>query len=226
MNWLVYLSGDAHLMDIISRSAPELLIRPGSDGRYAFFYDSSGDLSNAEDVSSDAGNKIELIRGVSMLVFNGDPQIKAEDISETQQEWKDFLSDMSSGNDGNFIISCEDGNDEEIQIRSPFESVFLVATADSDLGAAISEIPGAFGTWDGFSKLYRMIESSEGNPVAKGWCSDDELGWFIYSADRLSSGESCEGGESADLMYLSEAESFLTILLQEWIKEKKREMDI
>ena len=226
MDWLVYLSGDVHLMDIISRSAPDLLIRPGSDGRYGFFYDSFGDFSTAEDVSYDAGNKIKLIRGVSMLIFNGDPKIKAEDISLTQQERKDFLGDMSPGDDGNIIISCEDGDDEEIQIRSPFESVFFVALADSDLGATISEIPGAFGTWDGFLKLYRMIESSAGNPVAKGWCSDDELGWFIYSADRLSSGESREDGESADLMYLSEAESFLTILLQEWIKEKKREMDI
>jgi hypothetical protein len=226
MNWLVYLSGDEYLMDIISRSAPELLIRTASTGRYAFFYDSSGDFSTAEDVSSDAVNKIELIRGVSMLIFNGDPKIKAEDISLTQQEMKDFLSDMPAGEEGNFIISCEDGNDEEIQIRSPFESVFFVALADGDLGATISEIPGTFGTWDGFLKLYRMIESSTGNPVAKGWCSDDELGWFIYSADRLSSGEYCEGGESADLMYLSEAESFLTILLQEWIKEKKWELDV
>ncbi|ADN37402.1 hypothetical protein Mpet_2659 [Methanolacinia petrolearia DSM 11571] len=226
MNWLVYLSGDDHLMDIISRSAPELLICPGSDGRYAFFYDSSGDFSTAEDVSSDAGNKIELIRGVSMLIFNDDPKIKAEDVSLTRQKRKDFLNEVPFGEEGNFIISCEDGDDEEIQIRSPFESVFLVAAADSDLGEAISEIPRAFGTWDGFLKLYRMIESSAGNPVAKGWCSDDELGWFLYSAGRLSSGESCDGNESAVLMYLSEAESFLTILLQEWIKEKKRELDI
>ena len=226
MNWLVYLSGNDRLMDIISRSAHELLIRPGSDCRYAFFYDSSGDLSTKEDVGSDAGNKIKLIRGVSMLVLNGDPELRIDDIKRTQQVIKGFPDDMTHAEEANFIISCDEDDDEEIQVRSPFESVFLVASADDDLGAVISEFPGAFGTWEGFLKLYRRIESSAGNPVARGWCSDGELGWFLYSAERLSSVEFCDGNESTDLMYLSEAESFLTILLQEWIKEKKRELNI
>lgn len=229
MNWLVYLSGDDQLMDLISRSIQEILLHPASDGRYALFFDSSDFFSTEEEVQNGAEKEIALIRGVSMLVLNGDPGIQIEKICKTGQKHDDYLKDLPDMEKGDFIISGDEGDNEEIQIRSPFESVFLVASADEDLKDVIRDMPGAFGTWKGFLKLYMGLESSAGNPVEKGWCSEDELDWFLYSAGVLSSGEqeeSCDGNGSMNLMYLSEAESFFTILMQEWIKEKKRKLDI
>jgi hypothetical protein len=229
MNWLVYLSGDDCLMDLISLSIPEILLHPAFNGRYVLFYESSEGFPTMDDVRNDAERKIALIRGISILVLNSDPGIQVEEISRTQNKREDCLKDLPDIEKGNFIISCDEDDFEEIQIRSPFESVYLVAAADDGLNTVICAIPGNFGTWEGFLRLFRKLESSTGNPVEKRWCSEDELDWFLYSACVLSSGEREESSDSSgsmSLMYLSEAESFFTILMQEWIKEKKRELRI
>lgn len=226
MNWLVYLSGEDRLMDIISQAIPGVLIRPDTDGRYALFYDSSGGHFTADAVRSKAEKKVAVIRGVSVFVLNSDPGISIEEISPAAQNISEYLRDKPVAETEDFIISCDEEGDEEITIKSPFESVFLVASADDCVNAAIRDMADDFATWEGFLRIVRRIESCEGSPAAKGWCSDDEEAWFLDSAEKLMSEKAGNEDESFSPMYLSEAESFVTILMQEWIKEKKRELNI
>lgn len=223
MNWLVYLSGDDSLMEMISKSIPEIMIRPGPEGRYAFLFESSEDLFTEEEIRGLAEERAALIRGISILVLNDDPCMGIDEICRTEKVPGDFQENQPSAENRDIIISCDEGDDEEILVGSPFESVYIAAAAEESLGAVIMEMSSNFGKWGGFLRIYRDIESYAGNPVDKGWCSDDELEWFLYSAGAKDSGVSYE---STGPMYLSEAESFITILMQEWIKEKKRELDI
>jgi len=223
MNWLVYLSGDDSLMDTISKSIPEIIIRPGTEGRYAFFFEFSEDIFTEEEIRRLAEERAALIRGISILVLNDDPRMGVNEICRTEKVPEDFPGNQPSAESRDIIISCDEGDDEEILIRSPFESVYIAAAAEEGLGAVIREIHCNFGEWEGFLRIYLGIESCTGSPAEKGWCSDDELEWFLYSAGAKDSGGSYK---STGPMYLSEAESFVTILMQEWIKEKKRELDI
>lgn len=222
MNWLVYLSGDDYHMDTISKSVPEI-IRPCPDGRYAMLCESRQGLSAKEDIQKLAEEKVALIRGISILVLNEDISIEINAIRMTERAPDEFRQNVTPSGNHDIIISCDEDDEEEIFVRSPFESVYLVTAAQNCLCKVIKEIPGKFGTWEGFLKIYREIESCTGNPVGKGWCSEDELEWFLYSA---GANDSAGTFESTGPMYISEAESFVTILLQEWIKEKKRGLNI
>ena len=211
-------------MDIISGSIPGDLRYFDQECCYALLYNSK-ESCPADDIHIAANEKIAVINGISRLILNGDPGIRIESVRPAGMAAEDFLTPPPDGN-GETIISCDDEEDEEIIIRSPFESVFLVAAADNCIRTLMQDIAKDFQTWEGFLKIYREIEFCTGIPSAKGWCSDDEQSWFLDSAEAAISNESINGTGLSSPMYLSEAESFITILLQEMLKEKKRDLNI
>ncbi|GEM_PF-6167890 len=225
MNWLVYLSGDELPVGAISRSIPDVLFSTGPEGgRYALFFDSSKGFSSIEEVRSRAMEEISALGGISRLVLNTNPCMAVEEISQTDLRATDLFSGRQSSGTCGTIISCDDDDETEIQVKNPFESVYLAVSADECLKSAIIEIREDFNSWAGLLRVYARIESCIGSPASKGWCSPDEQAWFLDSA-RLSLSED-EKDDLFSPMYISEAESFVTILMQEWIKEKKRELDI
>ncbi|MBN1431561.1 MAG: hypothetical protein JW931_02185 [Methanomicrobiaceae archaeon] len=211
-------------MDIISGSIPGDLRYSEQEGCYALLYNSKESCS-ADDIQNEVNEKIAVINGISWLILNENPGIRIESVRPAGKAAEDFLNTPTDGN-GGIIISCDDDEDEEVTIRSPFESVFLVASADNCVNAVMQAVGTDFKTWGGFLKIYKKIESSTGAPAAKGWCSDDEQSWFLDSAEAYVSQKTGDEIELFNLMYLSEAESFLTIILQEMLKEKKLELKI
>lgn len=226
MNRLVFLSGDDRAMDLISGSIPAEIFIPSSGDGYACFFSFESEEINEELVLSSIEDKIALIGGISRLVLNIDPEIRIKNIVPAEGEKDEYSSNSPKENSEGVIISCDEDGDEEIEIKSPFESVFLVASADPGIKSALKEMGCDFESWGGFMKIYRIIEMHAGDPASKGWCSPDERDWFVSSAEGFASAPGDTNEDPCNPMYFSEAESFVTILMQEWIKEKKRELDL
>lgn len=222
MNWLVYLRGSGPLMNKLSESIPEEFIMTGPDERYALRCGPGEDLEEAE-VLRIAEEKIGILNGISRLVLNENPRISIEGITRYDPEVTNLRGGIREKASCGMIIVTEDG-EEEFEINNPVESVLIAAGEDPDLNCALGKIGNDFDTWGDFLEVDGLIESCKGDPVGRGWCPPEVRDWFLLSARRQMDDDQ-DSEKSCGLMYLSEAESFVTMLMQEWIKEVIREKE-
>lgn len=232
MEWVVTLSGSAHILEELSKvfNSPEICIQKDHD---AFVLKSRNfaDLISDDQVREHTTEILTSLNGAAKLALGSCSPIKIEDISKirddgTRHVYVSATSSVMASVTCSITITHADGTIEEFHPADPAIPWMALSKRDRHVKRALHLIENDFETWYGLYKVYEVIQEDVGNIPERGWCTEAELKRFKRTANSPEAlGVDARHGKMIpappDPMSLSSAESFIRRLMSAWLKEKK-----
>lgn len=238
MEWVVTLSGSAHVLEELSKvlDTPEICIQKDHD---AFVLKSRdfADLCSDDQVRNHTTEILTSLNGVAKLTLGSSSPITIEHISEIRDDGTRhaYVSVASSivvsatcsvsliHADGTIHI---DGTIEESHPAYPANAWMALSERDAHVKKALHLIGNDFETWYGLYKVFEIIREDAGNIVKRRWCIEAELKRFTQTANSPDAlGVNARHAKAIpsppNPMSLSSAKSFIRELINTWLEEKK-----
>jgi hypothetical protein len=238
MEWMVELSGDPSDLDELSKvfTSPELCIQKDGEN----FLLKSDDFRSC--VSSDDVKKI-----ASEILNNITAGIK---LSLDARKKIDIAGIIQIRDDGGRICSIEvsseviigpvlttigvihaDGTREEFNPADPIPRWIKIAHKDAKVAKAFKFIVADFNSWYSLYKILEVLEEDNFKPIMRKGRYRNKVRIFKHTADCYETtgidarhAHLNEKAPPKNPMSLSEAKSFIKMLLHEWLREKESKL--
>lgn len=233
MEWIVELSGDSSDLDELSKvfTTPDLCIQ--KDGEKFFLksenFRSCISSDDVKTISSEilhnltAGIKLSLDArkelGIDGIVHIGDDGLRHHyiDLSATA-----VIRCSASGR-----LTLSDGTVEEFHPAGPIPIWIKIARQDAKVAKAFNFVVADFNSWYTLYKILEVLEEDHFKPIMRGGRHKKMADNFTQTADCYkTTGIDARHAKEIQTppknpMSLSEAKSFIKMLLHEWLREKE-----
>lgn len=237
MEWVVTLSGSAHILEELSKvfDTPEICIQKDHD---AFVLKSRdfADLVSYDKVRDHTTEILTSLNGAAKLSLGSGSPIKIGSISEirddgTRHAYVSVASSIVASATCSISRIHADGTIEESHPADPAIVWMALSRRDAHVKKALRLIENDFETWYGLYKVFEIIREDAGNIAKRGWCTRAELKKFTQTANSPDAlGVNARHAKAipapSDPMSLSSAASFIRKLMSAWLKEKKAQYDL
>ena len=241
-DWVVILRGDARDLEDLSKifTTPDLIIKKVVENDYQFYFLTSAQftLSSSYQFVKDESLKIaEKLTAIIKLQWDSRKPIEIDCIRQYHNEGKIsvFLEgkiSASSRGRASLQIVKKDGSVEISDPADPLRTLMKIARKDAKVAKAFHYFSAFSNPWSNYCKVLEIMEEDQFKPIMRN-------GIHTKKANKLTATANCElaiGSEARhakesiprpkDPMSLSEARSFIKMLLHEWLKEKESKNNV
>jgi hypothetical protein len=241
-DWVVILRGDARDLEDLSKvfTTPDLTIKKVVEKDYQFYSLTTPQFTPVSPYKfvKDESEKItEKLTALIKLHWDSRKPIEIDCIRQYQSDGKIavFLEgkcSASSRGRASLQIVKKDGSVEISDPADPLRTLMKIAQKDAKVAKAFHFFSIVSNPWYDFPKILEIMEEDQFKPIMRG-------GIHRKKAKKLTATANCElaiGSEARhakesiprpkDPMSLSEARSFIKMLLHEWLKEKESKNNV
>lgn len=238
MEWVVTLSGNAHVLEELSKvfNTPDTCIQRDNE-HFVLKSRDWVDFTSCEQVRDHTNEILASLNGAAKLSLGSHSSITIGSISKIHNDGSrhTYVSVKFVAAPATITISARitraDGTIEEFHPADPVVTWMDLSQRDANVKRALYLIENDFETWYGLYKVYEVIREDVGDIPGKGWCAQAELKRFTQTANSPEAiGVGARHGKKIpappDPMSLSSAKAFIKNLIYEWFKEKQIQYNI
>jgi hypothetical protein len=234
MEWIVELSGDTNDLDELSKvfTTPELCIKKDGDKFHLIStnFESCASSMEVKKIASEilhhltAGIKLSL-DARKKLDVDGILQIGDDGL---RHHYIDLSATALTRCSASGRLNLSDGTWEAFHQADPIPKWIQIARHDAKVAKAFNFICADFNSWYTLYKILEVLEEDHFKPIMRGgrykkMANDFTKAANSYTMTGLDARHATERNHPPpkNSMSLSEAKSFIKMLLHEWLREKE-----
>ncbi|WP_048152881.1 hypothetical protein [Methanolacinia paynteri] len=239
MEWVIELSGNNDYLNILSEVEDfgDFIISK-NEQTFILKSDKIKKSSSYNEIKKSVDEFLEIMNAACKInTMSNSNKIVANICSDNENKKKNHYIEESSEeiaiNDSfEIIVTRLNGTTDYYNSYNPAIDWLKLGMKDPLIKQAFDQINYDFESWGALYKIPEIIQESVGNIPNKGWCSKKDLARFKRTACSFEAlgVESRHANKSAyspkNPMTISEAKSFIMILLENWKNEKLKEYNI
>jgi hypothetical protein len=236
MEWIVDLSGDTSDLDELSKvfTSPDLCIQ--KDGEKFQLKSTNFNLcESSNDVKKNASEILCLLTAGIKMSLDARKKLDIDSILQVGDDGlKHYFVEasitVSSRCSGSGEIIHQDGTKEYFHQADPIPQWIKIAQTDAKVEKAFQFISADFNSWYTLYKILEVLEEDHFNPIMRGGHYKKMVDNFTHTADCYKTiGLDARHAKEiktppTNPMSLSEAKSFIKMLLHEWLREKESKL--
>lgn len=233
MEWIVELSGDPSDLDELSKvfTTPDILIQ--KDGEKSLLKSETfRSCESSVEVKKIASEILHLLTAGIKLSLDARKKLDIDGILQIDDDGKrHYFVEISETVCMRCSVSGEiihaDGTREEFHQGDPIPKWVKIAHNDAKVAKVFNFIVADFNSWYTLYKILEVLEEDHFKPIMRGGCYKSMADNFTHTADCYkTTGIDARHAKEIQTppknpMSLSEAKSFIKMLLHEWLREKE-----
>jgi len=234
MEWIIQLSGDENDLNELSKvfTSPDLSIKKEKDG-YLLRSTQFSECYSHEEVTKITSEILPLLSAGIKLSLDARKQLEVDGIIQIGEDnLRHYFLTVSCGIGLRCLVNGEithiDGTREDFHQADPIPNWIKIAQKDTKVAKAFNFICADFNSWYNLYKILEVIEEDQFKPIMRGGRYKKMADNFTHTANsyKITGLDARHAKESQkppkNPMSLSEAKSFIKMLLHEWLKEKEK----
>jgi hypothetical protein len=233
MEWIIRLSGDSCDLEELSKvfTSPDLCIQKEGEN-FILKSENFRSCASSNDVEKIASEMLHNLTAGIKLSLDARKKLGIDNILQIDDDGKKhFFVELSETMYTRCSMSGEiihaDGTRETFHQADPIPKWIEIAHKDAKVAKVFNFIVADFNSWYTLYKILEVLEEDHFKPIMRGGCHKKMADNFTHTANCYKTTgigarhakESLTPPENP--MSLSEAKSFIKMLLHEWLREKE-----
>jgi hypothetical protein len=238
MEWIVELSGDTSDLDELSKvfTTPDLCIQKDGE-KFLLKSENFRSCASPDDVKKISSEILQNLTAGIKLSLDARKKLDIDSILQVGDDGsKHYFIESSITASSRCSASGEiihqDGTKEEFHQADPIPKWIKIAHNDAKVAKAFSLICADFNSWYTLYKILEVLEEDHFKPIMRGGRYKKIADNFTHTADCYKT-TGLDARHAKEIktppknpMSLSEAKSFIKMLLHEWLKEKEMRLPL
>lgn len=233
MEWIIQLSGDSSDLEELSKvfTTPDLCIQKDGEN-FLLKSENFRFCASSDDVKKIASELLHHLTAGIKLSLDARKKLDIDGILQIDDDGKrHFFVDVSETMHMRCSVSGEiihaDGTRETFHQADPIPGWIKIAHKDAKVAKAFNFVVADFNSWYNLYKILEVLEEDRFKPIMRGGHYKKMADNFTHTADCYkTTGIDARHAKEIQTppkkpMSLSEAKSFIKMLLHEWLSEKE-----